>query len=64
MTAWELMQKLMENDNPNAIVHFKVDMDADTISELAEDGAGLTAEPFSVSDIYFDDSDIDINLYY
>lgn len=64
MTAWELMQKLMENDNPNAIVHFKVNIEADTISELAEEHSCLYAEPFSVSDIYLDDSDIDINLEY
>ena len=64
MRAWELIQKLAECDNPDAIVHFKFTLDKDVIQELADDSAEFFKEPLSVDEIYIDDADIDINLTY
>lgn len=63
MTVWELIQQLADCQ-ADAQVHFKVDIDADTISELADDGAELKNEPMQIEEVYDDGSDVDIRLFY
>lgn len=63
MTVWELIGQLSEA-YPNAEIHFRVTMNEDLIAELAENKEKFTGEYFSVSDIYIDGTDVDINLEY
>lgn len=63
MTVWELIQQLA-NCQADALVHFRVDIDADVISELADDGAHLKNEPMQFEEVNDDGSDVDIKLFY
>lgn len=63
MIVWELLRQLAEC-NPNAVIHFKLNMTGDTIQELAEGGEWLENEPLSFDELYDDDTDVDINFSY
>ena len=63
MTVYELMQELVTCD-ANALVHFKVDIDADVISDLADNGESLKNDYLHFEEIYNDDTDVDIRLFY
>ena len=64
MTVYELIQLLEKCENPNAKVYFRLDIEEDTIKELADDNSYLKNEPLYFSEIEFDDDQLDINLYY
>lgn len=64
MTVYELIQLLAKCENPNAIVRFRLNIDEDTIKELADDNSYLEHEPLYFSEIEFDEDQLDINLYY
>ena len=64
MTVYELIQLLAKCENPNAKVYFRLDIDEDTIKEMAEDDARFHGDPLYFSEIEFDDDQLDINLYY
>ena len=63
MTVYEMIQSLCQCE-PDAQVHFRLDVDAETIQELAEDNRGLFKEYLSCEEIYDGDSDVNINLTY
>ena len=61
MTVWNLIQELGQCE-ADAVVHFKLDMDKETIQVLAEEDANLFREPLSLDEILDDGTDVDINL--
>lgn len=63
MTVWEIIKQLAECE-PSAIVHFRANIDAETIKELAEGGERLINEPFYLQEINNDDTDVDFVLEY